>query len=182
MPATLSKMILIVSGMCMLFPGKTSGQGFRDRSFNVEAPVSYDYLQDAKLHLWLTYQLGRHMPFAGFSFTVNDDPVANYGFVAGYKFFPNKQSQAFDLYFIYLLQGDSRKLYAASDVNGISLQNQLGYGFNIHLNEKLYLVHYLAAGIENAWFTGYDAFSDLSISAALGFAFRIVKQPRENEK
>ncbi|MEZ5199018.1 MAG: hypothetical protein R2764_22345 [Bacteroidales bacterium] len=160
--------------VAMVFLQKVGfGQDAREKSLGIEASASYDYLEDIKLHFLLSYSVKQHMPFVGFEFPISDDPVTNFGFNVGYKFFPNKNKQRFDFFFLYLLQAGSRKLYAASTVNGFSLHNLMGYGFNIHFSDKIYLVHHMAAGIENAWFNDYGSFSDLSLSFNLGFGIKI---------
>jgi hypothetical protein len=113
------------------------------------------------------------MPFAGLEFPVSSDPIANYGVTAGYKFFPNRNRQKLDFFFLYVLEADSRKLYSKSTENGFSLQNLIGYGFNFYFNDKIYLVHHLAVGIENSWFPEHESFSDLSISFNLGFGIKL---------
>mgnify|MGYP006305476305 CR=1 FL=1 len=166
----------------MLTHGILAGQAIRTNNVSIQTPVTYDYLQDVKVHFLASYSFGRHAPFAGISFPVNDSPMANYGFSAGYKFFPNKLKQTFDFYFLYLLQGDSRKLYSNSDVKGFSLQNRLGYGFNVYLNDRLYIVHHVAAGIENAWFAGYEVFTDVSLTAGLGIGVKIGNKSKTDEE
>lgn len=113
------------------------------------------------------------MPFLGMEFPINSDPIATYGLNAGYKFFPNRNKQKFDFFFLYLILADSRKLYSTSTVNGFSLHNLVGYGFNISFNEQVYLVHHIAAGIENAWFSDYGNFTDLSLSIGLGVGIKL---------
>lgn len=155
------------------FPLLTEGQSERNRSFGVNSTVSYNYLEDVKVHFVFLYTLRQHEPFIGLEFPVSSSNISNFGFNAGYKFFPNKKRQTFDLFFIYIMQGYSRKMYSNSTVNGFSLCNLIGYGFNISFNNSLYLTHHIAAGIENSWFGEKGSFYDFSLTINLGIGIKI---------
>lgn len=154
-------------------PLSASGQINSRNAISFESKISFDYLEDTKLQVLVGSRWGQNAPFAGMEFPVNSGPVANFGFDAGYKFFPNKNPQNFDFFFIYIIKAVSRKLYPASTTNGFSLQNLVGYGFNVHFRDRIWLIHHLAAGIENARFKGYGNFADLSLSACLGIGIKI---------
>ena len=156
-----------------IIPVSLSAQNIRPRSLETEATVSYNYLEDLKVHFLFSYTLKQHEPFIGLEFPANSDNISNFGFNAGYRFFPNKKRQTFDLFFIYLMQGGSRKMYSNSTVTGFSLHNLLGYGFNIHFNDNIYLTHHIAAGIENSWFGDKGSFSDFSLVINLGIGIKI---------
>ncbi len=64
-------------------------------------------------------------------------------------------------------------MYSNSTVNGFSLHNLLGYGFNIYFNENIFLPHHIAAGVENAWFSDYGNFTDFSLVINLGIGIKI---------
>ncbi|MCD4683285.1 MAG: hypothetical protein K8R86_08400 [Bacteroidales bacterium] len=162
--------ILVILLFC---PGINFGQSPRQKSSGVEASVSYDYLEDLKIHFQFFYSFKKHEPFIGIEFPISSDPISNYGLNAGYKFYPNKNRQTFDLYFLYLLQATSRKLYSSSTINGFSLHNLLGYGFNIYIGNTIFVKHYIAAGIENSWFGAQGNFSDLSLIGSLGIGLKI---------
>jgi hypothetical protein len=159
--------------LIILVPRFLFGQNERGKSTAIDASFSYNYLEDLKLHFQFAYTLKQHEPFFGLEFPVNSSPVSNFGFNAGYKFYPNKQQQKFDFFFIYLMQAESRKLYSNSTVNGFSLHNLLGYGFNIYFNERLFLKHHLAAGVENAWFGNHGNFTDFSLIISIGIGIKI---------
>ncbi|MCB2219072.1 MAG: hypothetical protein KQI35_01665 [Bacteroidetes bacterium] len=166
-------LLTVILAICFLIPINGASQDERSAPIGIETSASYDYLQDVKLHFLISYTIRQHMPFAGLEFPVSLDPIANFGVTAGYKFFPNRNRQKFDFFFLYLIEADSRKLYSKSTENGFSLQNLIGYGLNIYFNDQIYLVHHLAAGIENAWFRGHESFSDLSLSFNLGFGIKL---------
>jgi hypothetical protein len=149
------------------------GQNERGKSTAIDASLSYNYLEDLKFHLQFAYTFNQHEPFLGLEFPVSSNPISNFGFNAGYKFYPNKQQQNFDFFFIYLMQAESRKLYSKSTVNGFSLHNLLGYGFNMYFNDRLFLKHHLAAGVENAWFGNHGKFMDFSLMINVGIGLRI---------
>lgn len=153
-----------------------SGQAQREIHWNAESLIAFNYQEDYKIHFHLVYGQKRHEIVAGFEFPVNSNPVYNYGFDAGYRFYPNKNRAAFDFFFQYLLQAGSRNLHSQSIIRGFSLQNMAGYGFNVYLNRSLYVKHSIAAGIENSWFGQTGDFSDLSLSAFLGVGIIIIKQ------
>lgn len=159
-------LVVFVSNVCI-------GQQERQKYLGIETAVSYDYLEDLELNFQLTYSIKQHVPFMGMAFPLNSDPVSNFGFIAGYKFFPNKSIQTFDFFFLYILQLESRKLYSTSTVNGFSLHNLIGYGIQVNFGKQIYLIHHLAGGIENAWFNDYGNFSDLSLSFNLGIGIKI---------
>ena len=156
-----------------IIPVSLSAQNKRPRSLETEATASYNYLEDLKVHFLFSYTLKQHEPFIGLEFPVNSDNISNFGFNAGYRFFPNKKRQTFDLFFIYLMQGGSRKMYSNSTSTGFSLHNLIGYGFNIHFSDIIYLTHHIAAGIENSWFGDKGSFSDFSLIINLGIGIRI---------
>jgi len=164
----------------LFFPIINFGQIPRQKSCGVEASVSYNYLEDLKIHFQYFYSFKQHEPFIGIEFPISSDPISNYGVNTGYKFFPNKNKQVFDLYFLYLLQATSRKLYSNSTINGFSLNNLVGYGFNIHIGNTFFLKHYIAAGIENSWFGDHGNFSDLSLIGCLGIGLKI--KPKKTDK
>ncbi len=172
------KVILFLFTVFVIVPLFLSGQNERIKSTAVDASLSYNYLEDLKFHLQFSYAFKQHEPFFGFEFPVGSDPVSNFGLNAGYKFYPNKQKQNFDFFFIYLMQAESRKLYSTSTVSGFSLHNLLGYGFNIFLNDKIFLKHYLAAGIESAWFGDHGNFTDFSLMINLGIGMKIKTQKK----
>jgi hypothetical protein len=160
----------------MLFtfvPTVLLGQNEREKSSAIDGSLSYNYLEDLKFHLQFAYTFKQHEPFLGLEFPVSSNPDSNFGFNAGYKFYPNKQQQKFDFFFIYLMQAESRKLYSNSTINGFSLHNLLGYGFNIYFNESLFLKHHLAAGVENAWFGKHGKFTDFSLMINIGIGLKI---------
>ncbi len=157
----------------LIVPSSLTGQNTRINSIGTEASVSYNYLEDLKLHILFTLTKKQHEPFIGLEFPVSSDHISNYGLNAGYKFYPNKNRQNFDFFFIYLMQAESRKLYSTSTINGFSLHNLIGYGFNIYFNDKIFLKHHIAAGIENSWFTDYGNFTDLSLMVNLGIGIKI---------
>jgi len=165
--------VICILAVFWLLTGSVSGQTGRKNTLALESKVSFDYLEDTKLQVLVGSRWGQHAPFAGMEFPVNSSPVANFGFDAGYKFFPNKNPQNFDFFFIYMIKAISRKLYPASTTNGFSLHNLVGYGFDVHFSDRIWLIHHLAAGIENAWFKDYGNFADLSISACLGIGIKI---------
>ncbi len=156
-----------------VFPFSLAGQNTRRNYLTTEATISYNYLEDVKVHFLFTYKIKRHNPFIGLEFPVNSAPVSNFGFNAGYKFFPNKNRQTFDLFFIYIIEGCSRKMYYNSTITGFSLHNLIGYGFNVNFNDNLYLTHHIAAGIENSWFGESGGFSDFSLVINLGIGIKI---------
>ncbi len=157
----------------VIIPLLVSAQNMRIRSLTTEATVSYNYLEDLKVHFLFLYTIKQHEPFIGVEFPVTREHISNFGFNAGYRFFPNKNRQTFDLFFIYMMQGGSRKMYSNSTVTGFSLHNLLGYGFNIHFNDNIYLTHHIAAGIENSWFGDKGSFSDFSLVINLGIGIKI---------
>ena len=162
----------------IIVPSLLTGQNTRIKSTGIEASVSYNYLEDLKLHILLTLTKKQHEPFIGLEFPVGTGHISNYGLNAGYKFFPNKSRQNFDFFFIYLLQAESRKLYSNSTIDGFSLHNLIGYGFNVYLNDKIYIKHHIAAGIESAWFNDYGNFTDFSLMINLGVGIRIKTQKK----
>lgn len=176
------KILLIVSIFVFLLfdPFSGFGQNQRSNSYGVESSVSYNYLEDLKIHFQFLYSLKKHEPFIGIEFPVNTNPTSNYGFNIGYRFYPNQYRQLFDLYFHYLLQATSRKLYSSSTINGFSLHNLAGYGFKVRLGDSILLNHYLAVGLENSWFGENGSFTDLSLMASLGISFKI--GPKRNNK
>jgi len=170
------KCIILLGGMiCFLCcsPGLVSGQQIRSKEIKSEAAASYNYLEEFKIHLSCNFALKKHEPFIGFEFPVSSNHITNYGINTGYKFYPNKFKQVFDLYFIYLMQANSRNLYSNSTIRGFSLHNLLGYGFNIYFNDNLFLNHQIAAGIEKSWFNDHGNFTDLSLMIKLGIGFKI---------
>ncbi|OQX74405.1 MAG: hypothetical protein B6D61_11630 [Bacteroidetes bacterium 4484_249] len=164
--------------MFIIVPSLLTGQNTRIKSTGIEASVSYNYLEDLKLHILFTLTKKQHEPFIGLEFPVGTGHISNYGLNAGYKFFPNKSRQNFDFFFIYLLQAESRKLYSNSTIDGFSLHNLIGYGFNVYLNDKIYIKHHIAAGIESAWFNDYGNFTDFSLMINLGVGIRIKTQKK----
>ena len=158
----------------LIVPLSLSGQSTRNKSISTNATISYNYLEDIKVHFLFSYTFKRHEPFVGLEFPVSSNHISNFGFNAGYRFFPNKNRQNFDLFFIYLIQGGSRKMYSNSTVNGFSLQNLIGYGFNIYFNNNIYLTHHIAAGVENAWLGEYGKFTDFSLMINLGIGLKII--------
>ena len=164
--------------MFIIVPSLLTGQNTRIKSTGIEASVSYNYLEDLKLHILFTLTKKQHEPFIGLEFPVGTGHISNYGLNAGYKFFPNKSRQNFDFFFIYLLQAESRKLYSNSTIDGFSLHNLIGYGFNVYLNDKIYIKHHIAAGIESAWFNDYGDFTDFSLMINLGVGIRIKTQKK----
>ncbi len=157
----------------LIVPLSLAGQSTRNKSISTNATISYNYLEDLKVHFLFLYTIKRHEPFVGLEFPVTREHISNFGFNAGYRFYPNKSRQNFDLFFLYLLQGESRKMYSNSTVNGFSLHNLLGYGFNIYFNENIFLTHHIAAGVENAWFSDYGNFTDFSLVINLGIGIKI---------
>jgi len=168
----------------MMLPLSLTGQNTYVKSTGIEVSFSYDYLEDFTIHL--LFNLSRkqsiadisiprpqHEPLIGLELPIGSSSISNFGLNAGYKFYPNKNKQNFDLFFIYLLQAGSRKLYSTSTVNGFSLHNLIGYGFNIYFNDKIFLKHYIAAGIENAWFQDNGNFMDFSLVINLGIGMKI---------
>jgi len=168
----------------MMLPLSLTGQNTYVKSTGIEVSFSYDYLEDFTMHL--LFNLSRkqsiadisiprpqHEPFIGLELPIGSASISNFGFNAGYKFYPNKNKQNFDLFFIYLLQAGSRKLYSTSTVNGFSLHNLIGYGFNIYFNDKIFLKHHIAAGIENAWFKDNGNFMDFCLVINLGIGMKI---------
>ncbi|MCD4696829.1 MAG: hypothetical protein K8S16_11385 [Bacteroidales bacterium] len=150
-----------------------SGQSMRIKSTGVETCISYNYLEDLKLHFLFTVIKKQHAPFIGLEFPVNSSHISNFGIDIGYKFYPNRNQPKFDVFFLYLMQANSRKLYSTSVTNGFSLHNLIGYGFNIYFNDKIYLKHHIAAGIEKSWFEDYGNFTDLSIIVSFGVGLKI---------
>ena len=170
------KFIFLLGGMIYILlcsPNLVSGQQTRTKEIKSEAAASYNYLEEFNLHLTCNFSLKKHEPFIGFEFTVSSNHITNYGVNSGYKFYPNKFKQVFDLYFIYLMQANSRNLYSNSTIRGFSLHNLLGYGFNIYFNDNLFLNHQIAAGIEKSWFGDYGNFIDLSLMIKLGVGLKI---------
>ena len=164
----------------ILITGIVFGQKDRIKSVSIENSASYNYLEDIQFDCLLLYGLKQHEPFIGIGIPLNNNHVSNYGVSAGYKFYPNKKMSDFDLFFMYLLRANSRKLYSNSVSNGFSLHNLVGYGFNVNLNEKVFVKHHLAAGIEKSWFKGYDAFNDLSLEINIGIGFNLFSvRPKE---
>ncbi len=156
-----------------VIPLSLVGQNIRNKSLNTETSISYNYLEDLKVHFMFLYTVKQHEPFIGLEFPVNSEHISNFGFNAGYRFFPNKNRQTFDLFFIYLIQGNSRKMYSNSTITGFSLHNMLGYGFKIYFNDNICLTHHIAAGIEKSWFGGEGDFYDFSLVINLGINIRI---------
>ncbi len=171
----MSKILVVVLIFVFLFfdPFSGFGQNQRSNSYGVESSLSYNYLEDLKLHFQFCYSLKKHEPFIGIEFPVNSNPTSNYGFNIGYRFYPNQYMQTFDLYFHYLLEANSRKLYSNSTINGFSLHNLAGYGFKVRLGDSLFLNHYIAVGIENSWFGENGSYTDLGLMASLGIGFKI---------
>ena len=170
------KCIILLGGMIYIllcFPGLVSGQQIRTQEIKTEATASYNYLEEFKIHFTCNFAFKKHEPFIGFEFPVSSNHITNYGVNTGYKFYPNKFKQVFDLYFIYLIQANSRNLYSNSTIRGFSLHNMLGYGFNICFNDNLFLNHQIAAGIEKSWFGDYGNFTDLSLMIKLGVGLKI---------
>jgi hypothetical protein len=159
----------------LLCPVLLAGQIPRQKGYGIESSISYNYLEDLKIHFQGFYTINKHEPFAGIEFPINSNPISNYGFNLGYRFFPNQNQQTFDFYFLYLMEGTSRKLYSNSTVNGFSLHNLLGYGFNVCLSDVFLLKHFIAGGIENSWFGEDGNFSDLSLMIGLGIGIKIKK-------
>jgi hypothetical protein len=159
-----------------LSPLLNFGQNTRQIGVGFESSISYNYLEDLKVHFQSFYTIKKHEPFVGMEFPINSNPISNFGFNLGYRFFPNKNRQTFDFYFLYLMEGTSRKLYSHSTVNGFSLHNLLGYGFNIYLSELILLKHFIAGGIENSWFGDNGNFRDLSLIIGLGVGIKIKKR------
>jgi len=157
----------------LIAPLSLAGQSTRNKSIGTNATISYNYLEDPKVHFLFLYTIKQHEPFVGLEFPVTREHISNFGFNAGYRFFPNKNRQTFDLFFIYMMQGSSRKMYSNSTVTGFSLHNLLGYGFNIRFNDNIYLTHHIAAGIENSWFGDKGSFSDFSLVINLGIGIKI---------
>jgi hypothetical protein len=157
----------------LIAPLSLAGQSTRNKSIGTNATISYNYLEDLKVHFLFLYTIKQHEPFVGLEFPVTREHISNLGFNAGYRFFPNKNRQTFDLFFIYMMQGGSRKMYSNSTVTGFSLHNLLGYGFNIRFNDNIYLTHHIAAGIENSWFGDKGSFSDFSLVINLGIGIKI---------
>ncbi|NOX48696.1 MAG: hypothetical protein GXO89_17140 [Chlorobi bacterium] len=172
------KPLLFLSMLFTLVPLSLFGQNERGKSIALDASFSYNYLEDLKFHIQFAHTFKRHEPFFGLEFPIGSSPVSNFGFNAGYRFYPNRQKQNFDFFFIYLMQGESRKLYSKSTVNGFSLHNLLGYGFNIYLTDKLFLKHHIVAGVENAWFGNHGKFTDFSLMINFGIGM-IIKTPRK---
>lgn len=168
-----SLLVLLSFAYVLLFPSAIRGQNERTNSLGLDANFSYNYLEDLKFHVQFARTFKQHEPFFGLELPLSSNPVSNFGFNAGYKFYPNKQQQNFDFFFIYLMQGESRKLYSNSTINGFSLHNLLGYGFNIYFNDRLFLKHYLAAGIENAWFRNHGDFTDFSLMINIGVGLKL---------
>ena len=172
-PFILSFFIFIITGIVF-------GQQDRNSSRSIETSVSYNYLENIQFDCLLLYGLKQHEPFIGIGIPLNKNHVSNYGVSAGYKFYPNKKTSDFDLFFMFLLRATSRKLYSNSSSNGFSLHNLVGYGFTININDKVCVKHHLAAGIENSWFKGYDAFNDLSLEINIGIGFKLFSvKPKE---
>jgi hypothetical protein len=168
--------LIIVLLICP-FPG--SGQNARPSGYGIESSISYNYLEDLKIHFQVFYTVKKHEPFIGMEFPINSSPISNYGFNLGYRFYPNKNRQTVDFFFLYLMEGTSRKLYSNSIVNGFSLHNLLGYGLDIYMAENFLLKHFIAAGIENSWYGNEGSFSDLSLIIGLGVGFKIKKMKPE---
>ncbi len=170
------KFIFLSGGIFYLLlctQGLVSGQQDRIKEIKSEVAASYNYLEEINLHLTCNFALKRHEPFIGFVFPVSSNHTTNYGINAGYKFYPNKIKQVFDLYFIYLMQANSRNLYSNSTITGFSLHNLLGYGFNIYFTDNLYLTQQIAAGVEKSWFGNQGNFTDLSLIIKLGIGLKI---------
>jgi len=165
--------IKLLFAIFLFLPTINFSQTPRQKSSGVEANVSYNYLEDIKIQFLYYYSFKKHEYFIGIEFPISSDPISYYGFNAGYKFHPNKNRQTFDLYFIYLLQATSRKLYSTSTINGFSLHNLFGYGFKIYIGKAIFVNHYIAAGIENSWFGTYGKFYDLSLVGSLGIGIII---------
>jgi len=177
----LKKLLIVSIFAVLLFVSLLGiGQNQRNNSYSVETAASYNYLEDLKIHFQFFYATNKHEPFIGIEFPISSSPISNYGFNVGYRFYPNKNRQTFDLYFHYLLQGTSRKLYSNSTINGFSLHNLAGYGFKVYLGNSIFLNHYIAAGIENSWFGEYGSFTDLSLIVNLGIGLKI-KSKRNNK-
>lgn len=170
------KFIFLLTGMIFILlftPEFLSGQQIRTKEIKSEAGISYNYLEEFTLHLTGYFGLKKHEPFLGFEFPVSSNHITNYGINIGYKFYPNKSKQAFDLYFVYSMLANSRKMYSNATINGFSLHNLLGYGFNIYINDDLFLNHQILAGIEKSWFSNEGSFTDLSIMIKLGIGIKI---------
>lgn len=168
--------VLLVLLFC---PMVNVGQTSRQNGYGIESSISYNYLEDLKIHFQVFYSVKRHEPFIGMEFPANSNPISSYGFNLGYRFFPNKNRQTFDFFFLYLVEGTSRKLYSNSTINGFSLHNLLGYGFNVYLGETFMLKHFIAGGVENSWFGDNGNFTDLSLMIGLGIGIKIKKTKPE---
>ena len=166
-------LILYCFSIALIVPLTFNGQNERDISTAVDASFSYNYLEDLKFHVLFSYTLKQHEPFFGLEVPVSSNPVSNFGLNVGYRFYPNKTRQNFDFFFIYLMQAESRKLYSSSTVSGFSLHNLIGYGFNVYFNDKIFLKHHIAAGIENAHFGSRGNFTDFSLMIYLGIGMKI---------
>lgn len=164
---------LIIFALYFGFPILLSGQNERVSSSSMDASISYNYLEDLKFHVSFSHTFKQHEPFFGLEVPVSSDPVSNFGLNVGYKFYPNKTRQSFDFFFIYLMQAGSRKLYSNSTTDGFSLQNLIGYGFNVYFNDKIFLKHHIAAGVENAWFGEHGNFNDFSLMISLGIGMKL---------
>ena len=170
------KYIFLLSGMMHVLlctPGLLSGQQIRTKEIKSEAAISYNYLEEFNLYFTGYFTFKKHEPFIGFEFPVSSNHVTNYGINVGYKFYPNKIRQVFDLYFVYLIQADSRNLYSNSTISGFSLHNLMGYGFNIYFNDILFVNHQIAAGIEKSCFGNEGSFTDLSLLIKIGIGLKI---------
>ncbi len=170
------KFIFLLGGMIytlLCSPDLVSGQQIRAKEIKSEVTASYNYLEEFNIHLTCNFTLKKHEPFIGFLFPISSNHITNYGISTGYKFYPNKFKPVFDLYFIYLMQANSRNLYSNSTIRGFSLHNLLGYGFNIYFNDNLFLNQQIAAGIEKSWFSDYGNFTDLSLMIKLGIGLKI---------
>jgi len=165
------KIILISALVLIYFTG--FGQNPGSRYPTAEMSFSYDYLEDFQSHFILSYTFNRHEPFIGFQFPINSNPVNNFGGSLGYKFYPNENRPAFDVFFLYMMQANSRKLHSTSTFKGFSLHNLVGYGFNIRLHNLIYLNHHVAAGFEHSWFGGEGNFTDISLQVNLGVCVRL---------
>ncbi len=169
----MKSLIVYCFSFIFIVPITLNGQNERINSTAIETSVSYNYLEDLKFHALFSYTFKQHEPFFGLEFPVGSDPVSNFGLNAGYKFYPNKQRQNLDFFFIYLMQAESRKLYSNSTVNGFSLHNLIGYGFNVYFNDRIFLKHHIAAGVESARFGDHGNFTDFSFMISLGIGMKI---------
>ncbi|MDH4472922.1 MAG: hypothetical protein QE487_09955 [Fluviicola sp.] len=84
-----------------------------------------------------------------------------------YSYYPNGQSNRFDLFFNYNLVAAYR--YYSSKSQGFLQSHLLGYGFNINFSQRCFLATSLGFGIQTYNFAYGDFSGDIMIRLSLGF-------------